>query len=46
MMRGIQADLNGADGALPRPMIEVVKVWKRRGHNEVLKGISFSAQRG
>ena len=27
-------------------MIEIVKVWKRRGHNEVLKGVSFCAHRG
>jgi polar amino acid transport system ATP-binding protein len=33
------------DGASPT-MVRVVDVWKRRGHNEVLKGINFSACRG
>jgi polar amino acid transport system ATP-binding protein len=27
-------------------MVRIVNVWKRRGHNEVLKGINFSADRG
>ena len=34
-----------AGGADPA-MVRIVEVWKRRGHNEVLKGINFSAQRG
>jgi len=27
-------------------MVRIVEVWKRRGHNLVLKGINFSARRG
>jgi polar amino acid transport system ATP-binding protein len=45
-MTAMQATSDGVGGALSDPMIEIVKVWKRRGHNEVLKGISFSAQKG
>ena len=34
-----------AGGASPT-MVRIVEVWKRRGHNEVLRGINFSAYRG
>jgi len=34
-----------AGGAGPA-MVRIVEVWKRRGHNAVLKGINFSASRG
>jgi polar amino acid transport system ATP-binding protein len=42
----MQANSNRVSGAPSDPMIEIVKVWKRRGHNEVLKGVSFCAHRG
>lgn len=33
-------------GAVPVPMVRVVQVWKKRGHNQVLKGINFTAEKG
>ena len=36
--------VNPQDAAVP--MVRIVDVWKRRGHNEVLKGINLSARRG
>ena len=29
-----------------RPMVQVDQVWKKRGHNQVLKGVDFSAEKG
>jgi polar amino acid transport system ATP-binding protein len=45
-MTRMQANSNRVSDGPSDPMIEIVNVWKRRGHNEVLKGVSFSAQRG
>ena len=43
----IRTDTNShAAGHSGSAMVRIVEVWKRRGHNEVLKGINFSADRG
>jgi ABC-type polar amino acid transport system ATPase subunit len=43
----MRTDTQSPLGGSPAPaMVRIVAVWKRRGHNEVLKGIDFSAQRG
>jgi polar amino acid transport system ATP-binding protein len=38
--------MNPNTGGGASAMVRMVDVWKRRGHNEVLKGVNFSACRG
>src|SRR5690348_4925383 len=39
------SDRTQANGTT-RPMVQVVDVWKRRGHNRVLKGVNLTAEKG
>ncbi len=45
-MTEMRASSDREGDSLAEPMVEIVQVWKRRGNNQVLKGISFSARKG
>jgi len=41
-----QSESVAAGSVAAVPMVQIVEVWKKRGHNQVLRGVSLTAQKG